>query len=845
MKYKNIVLASFLILSSGLIGNATTDSRNSITDRSITLPAGFKVNPKQMNENWYLNNYTNASSQDAKKANNSGRPASQRDYENRLKTLSKKFGIDMPYNDVVRTYIEEYVVKNPTQVSQMLGLWPYYRSIFEKELKKHKSLPEGLKYIPVACSALNPNAVAESGAAGLWQFMILPATSKIKENGVVLEVNSLVDERRDPYKSTEKAAELLEALHLSYKDWLLVIAAFNCGINNVDKAMVRANNQGINNPDFWDIYKFLPKQTRGYVPAFIAACYAMNYYDEHGITPVLITRRPTTSTTKVSKRVSLHQISEILRIDLDELKFFNPQYREFANPQSLDDNDDIPAITAVIPGNIHDYTLTLPSGQIKSYRMAEDKIAEYHKGKFARREEVQPGDIRRIVGDKDDIDETAKKGITYHTVTDGEDLYEIANRFGVEADDIQRINHLYSDKVSIGQILEIQQKGGNYQPTASVSTRRQTNSSYNSNSSNSSNYNYNSSSNTSSNNSSYSSSSNRSSYSSNNNGKHNGSDVRDVPLPPSNNNDDAEALAAKKKQQEAAAAAKKKREQEAAAAKKKKEQEALAAAAKRKKEQEAAAAKKKKEQEAAALAAKRKKEQEEAAKPIIHEVKEGNNLTKLAEQYGTSIADIKAANPDLKDENIKIGQKLNIPKKGQHPAAVAQGSKHAADKQVATEHNTGKKGKQAEPENKNKRTGKQLTAKEKKARAAEEAKKAAEEAAKKKAAEEARRKAAEEAKKPISHEVKEGNNLTKLAAQYGVSPDEIRKANNIKGDNIRIGQKLIIPKKHSAKQNHQEQQPKAQQQVTSKQAKSQAKQPAKQAAKANTTVTPKKSSRKK
>ena len=227
-------------------------------------------------------------------------------------------------------------------------------------------------------------------------------------------------------------------------------------------------------------------------------------------------------------------------------------------------------------------------------------------------------------------------------------------------------------------------------------------------------------------------------------------------------------------------------------------------------------------------------------------MKEGNNLTKLAEQYGTSIADIKAANPDLKDENIKIGQKLNIPKKGQHPAAVAQGSKHAADKQVATEHNTGKKGKQAEPENKNKRTGKQLTAKEKKAKAAEEAKKATEEAAKKKAAEEARRKAAEEAKKPISHEVKEGNNLTKLAAQYGVSPDEIRKANNIKGDNIRIGQKLIIPKKHSANQSHQEQ-PKAQQQVTSKQAKSksQAKQPASQPAKANSTVTPKKSSKKK
>ena len=857
MKYRNIVLTSLIILTSGLPATSTTDTKNSITDRAITLPAGFKVNPKQMKENWYLNNYTNANQQNVKNSV-SGRPASQRDYENRLKALSKKYGIEMPYNDVVRTYIEEYVVKNPTQVSQMLGLWPYYKSIFEKELKKNR-LPDGLKFIPVACSALNPNAVAESGASGLWQFMILPATSKTRDAGVVLEVNSLVDERRDPYKSTEKAAELLQALHTSYKDWLLVIAAFNCGINNVDKAILRANNEGVNNPDFWDIYKFLPRQTRGYVPAFIAACYAMNYYSDHGITPVLTSRRPSTGTARVTKRVSLHQISEILRIDLDELKFFNPQYREFANPQSLDDQDDIPAITAIIPGNIHDYTLTLPSGQIKSYRMAEDKIAEYHKGKFARREEVQPGDIRRIVGDKDDIDENAKKGITYHTVTDGEDLRDIANRFGVDKDDLKRINHLYSDNVSIGQILEIQQKGGsgNYQPTASVSSRRSTSSS---SSSSSSNYNYNSSSNSSSNysNSYTSSNNNRNESTSSNSSRRNGADTRDVPQPRNNKastqqQDDAarkqaEAeAAAKKKQAEAEAAAKKKRDQEIAAAKKKREQEAAkkraAEEAARKKAAEEAARRK------AAEEAARRKAAEEAKKPIIHEVKEGNNLTKLAEQYGVTIADIKAANPDLKDENIKIGQKLNIPKKGQH-ATASKHEERNADKQSTREqtgNNKRSRRNQVQDQDDKKETtnNRRMSARERRAKEAEEA-------ARKKAEEAARRKAAEEAAKPITHQVKEGNNLTKLAEQYGVTIADIKAANpDLKDENIKIGQKLVIPKKNSSSRHrgsrgnvdkdadNKQAQPKR----SHRQRQSQATQP-KAAEKTNNAVAPKKSSRK-
>ena len=774
MNYRHILFAALALVMTVSSATAMDDkynNRENLSDRSIVFPAGVDANTKEMATNWYLRNYTNLSESNLN--DKEGRLASDRNYEERLEKLSKRYGIDMPFNPVVKSYIERYVDRNRAQVAQMLGLWNYYRPIIEKEIANHR-LPEALKYIPVACSALNPNAVAPSGAAGLWQFMVLPA----KGNG--LEVNTLVDERRDPIKSTEKAANFLERLHGSYKDWLLVVAAFHCGMGNVEKAMRRAQNNDIDKPDFWDIYKYLPKDTRGYVPAFIAACYVMNYYREHDITPVFPKKPLSTGTTTVNQRVSIHQISQVLNIPLEEIRLLNPQYR-----------DD------VIPGNIHSYLLTLPKGQINSYRMTEDKIVDYHKNEFARRVEVQPGDIKSIVGDEE-MDEYARKGILFHTVTEGEDLEDIAGRYGMDIDDLMELNNLRSANVETGKVLTIKRKGGNYNETVMNNNRS------NNNSSSNNDYAY-----------------NNESYSSNNSG-HYGSDNRNVPQrqqrednqayvpqPQKNNSSNydqedelkrqQDAEAAKKRKQQEAEAAKKRRQQEAEAARKKRDQEIAAAAAKKKKEQEAAAKKK------AAEEAARKKAAEEAAKPIVYEVKEGNNLTKLAEQYGVSINDIKAANPDLKDENIKIGQKLNIPKKGQHVATPVK----QAEKQQPT--NNKQQGKQATQHNEQngKHAGKkQQSPKDKRAKAAEEAakKKAAEEAAKKKAAEEAaRKKAAEEAKKPISHEVKEGNNLTKLAAQYGVSADEIRKANNIKGDNIKIGQKLIIPKKGAQHQGTQNQ----------------------------------------
>ena len=804
---------------------------------TIVYPTWIEAAPADADmsvPNWYLKNFTNIDQSNVD-TYRSARGASDQEYKSRLEKLSKRYGINLPYNDIVKNYIERYVVKNRSQVSSMLGLWPYYKPIFEKELSNH-NIPEGLKYLPVACSALNPNVISNEGAAGLWLFMIAPA----KGNG--LEVNTIVDERFDPYRSSEKAAEYLKKLYSSYKDWLLAIAAHTCGIGNVNKSIQRAKRDKINNPNFWDIYKFLPKDRRVYVPAFIAACYAMNYFKEHEITPTLTNRRLVTATTTVSKRVSIHQISQVLGIDQNEIRFLNPQYREEVND------------VIVIPGNIRPYTLTLPSGQINSYRIAEDRIANYQKKQFERRAEVQPGDIKSIVGGEEDFD----NGIYYHEVIEDEDLASIANRYGVNVEDLRKTNRLASNDIKPGDIIQINTKKGS-------SRKTNTNTANDKPSSGSSSYS-----------GSNSGRANNNDDVAQNTPKHVGADSRNVPNRPNKESQISEnymdddfsnsqqsyeeemkrqrEIERKKREaarKKAAEDAKKKAAEEAKKkaaedAKRKAAEEAKRKAAEDAKKKAAEDAKKKAAEEAArkkaADEAARKKAAEEAAKPIVHQVKEGNNLTKLAEQYGVTIADIKAANPDLKDENIKIGQKINIPKKGQH----ATQSNKPTDKQVNTTQNSKQqpsssatkdkktkvtedaaKNKAAEEAAKKKKAAddakkkaaeyakkkateeaakkkaaeeaakKKATEEAAKKKAAEEAakKKAAEEAAKKKAAEEAaKKKAAEEAKKPIHHEVKEGNNLTKLAAQYGVTPDEIRKANNIKGDNIRIGQKLIIPK---------------------------------------------------
>ena len=235
-------------------------------------------------------------------------------YIDRLKRMPTI--IEMPYNDVVQKFIDRYSGKLRRSVSFMLGASNFYMPIFEEALEAY-NLPLELKYLPVIESALNPKAVSRVGATGLWQFML----STGKRYG--LEVNSLVDERRDPVKASYAAAHYLSDLYKIFDDWSLVIAAYNCGPSKVNQAIHRAKGSA----DYWNIYPYLPKETRGYVPAFIAANYIMNYYCDHNICP-MVTELPTkTDTVVVEKDVHLEQIAQVLNIDIEHLRNLNPQYR--------------------------------------------------------------------------------------------------------------------------------------------------------------------------------------------------------------------------------------------------------------------------------------------------------------------------------------------------------------------------------------------------------------------------------------------------------------------------------------------------------------------------------------
>ena len=230
---------------------------------------------------------------------------------NRMPTI-----IEMPYNEVVQQFIDRYSGRLRRSVSYMLGAQNFYIPIFEQALETY-GMPLELKYLPVIESALNPKAVSRVGATGLWQFMVTTG----KQYG--LEVNSMVDERCDPVKSSYAAANYLSDLYKIFGDWNLVIAAYNCGPDNINKAIHRANGT----KDNWEIYPYLPKETRGYVHAFIAANYIMNYYCDHNICPMTTTLPVKTDTVMVDRDVHFEQISKVLNIPLDLIADLNPQYR--------------------------------------------------------------------------------------------------------------------------------------------------------------------------------------------------------------------------------------------------------------------------------------------------------------------------------------------------------------------------------------------------------------------------------------------------------------------------------------------------------------------------------------
>ena len=330
--------------------------------------------------------------------------------------------IELPYNERVRAFIVRYVKRNPKQVARMMRMSEYYFPLFEETLGRY-NLPYELENLPVIESALNPMTRSHVGAAGLWQFM--PGTAKLYG----LEVNSLVDERMDPIKSTEAACRFLSSMYAIYHDWNLVIAAYNCGAGNVNKAIRRAGGKR----DFWSIYPYLPRETRNYVPIFIAANYAMNYGQEHGICKAPIEKTMLTDTILTTRRMHLQQVSQNLDIDMNELRRLNPQYSR----------DILPGGTA--------YALCLPSEKVGLFIDQEEAIIAYKADSLInnRRAEIDLAKVTSING------AYRVNGVTYYTIKKGDTLSGIAKKFHCTVKQLKQWNNLTSDNIREGKKLKI------------------------------------------------------------------------------------------------------------------------------------------------------------------------------------------------------------------------------------------------------------------------------------------------------------------------------------------------------------------------------------------------------
>ena len=341
-------------------------------------------------------------------------------YKARLQALP--FVIEVPYNEVVRRYIQRYVKHSPRQLASLQRKAEYYFPLFEDILGKH-DLPYELCYLAVVESALNPQAHSHMGAAGLWQFM--PSTGKIYG----LEVNSLVDERMDPLRSTEAACRFLKSLHGIFNDWNLAIAAYNCGPGNVNKAIHRAGGKR----DFWSIYPFLPSETRAYLPLFIAAAYAMNYADVHGICPANLQMTMKTDTIVTYERLHLQQVADNLGISLQELRRLNPQYAR-----------------DILPGG-KNYALCLPIEKAGMYIEQQDSILAYKAKELIhnRRDEIELLQHTSVHGGY------SVNGITYYKIKEGDTLGGIAKKFRVSVKQLKEWNGLKSDNIRAGKTLKI------------------------------------------------------------------------------------------------------------------------------------------------------------------------------------------------------------------------------------------------------------------------------------------------------------------------------------------------------------------------------------------------------
>ena len=389
-----------------------------IQDSAIVVPENLNENLRKLLHNWQVD-FSDSKNECSKGSN---LVYSDSVYMERLYNLPTE--MELSFNSVVRTYIEMYTVRRRDLVSYMLSLGEYYYPMFEEALDRY-NLPLELKYLPVIESALNPVAVSRMGATGLWQFML--RTGQQYE----LEINSLVDERRDPYKATEAAARFLNDLYQIYGDWNLVIAAYNCGPGNVNKAIARSGGK----QDYWDIYYNLPRETRGYVPAFIAANYVMNYHNEHNIChQESSTDLMALDTVHVTSEVHFKQISEVLDIPIENIRRYNPQFKRDK-----------------IPGNHKTYALVLPTSEMYAFISNRDEILDHNKSIYLTNRK------QTLTNVNDGTAITGNFVNTYYRIKKGDTLGAIARRNRTSVAQLQRMNGLRSTRLSIGRRIIVNQ----------------------------------------------------------------------------------------------------------------------------------------------------------------------------------------------------------------------------------------------------------------------------------------------------------------------------------------------------------------------------------------------------
>ncbi|WP_308590966.1 transglycosylase SLT domain-containing protein [uncultured Prevotella sp.] len=444
-KLITLALATLLCGTSSLYAQTDDDKEIKVKDKDgneevIDVPESMDTEFDDLLEEYYSKNYLKVD--DNCNYRDENRTYEKEVYIDRLKRLPNI--MEMPYNEIVQKFIDRYTGRLRRSVSYMLGASNFYMPIFEDALMAY-DVPLELKYLPVIESALNPKATSRVGAAGLWQFM--PSTGK--QYG--LEINSLVDERRDPVKSSYAAARFLRDLYKIYGDWSLVIAAYNCGPENVRKAIQRSNGKA----DYWSIYPYLPRETKGYVPAFIAANYVMTYYCDHNICPMRTTLPAKTDTVTVTRDVHLKQIADVCGVSLEELRALNPQYRR-----------------DIVNGNSKPSAIRLPISVVNSFISNEDSIYNYQADQlFTRRslvevdESVQPRSSysrksyssssstgRSKKGKRNKKKSTRSKSVT---IKNGDTLSEIAARHHTTVKKLRKLNGISGSNIRAGKKIKV------------------------------------------------------------------------------------------------------------------------------------------------------------------------------------------------------------------------------------------------------------------------------------------------------------------------------------------------------------------------------------------------------